>query len=253
MAPRSGAREALDALHRRGLAGAVRPDQAEDLALLHVERDVVDGDRPAVGLADGGDVDDGVAGHAQGGTALCHAPPGRFGRSLLAALAPKRGTLDGVSSPSAPSTDDPINLDRQVAACRELIGGLAATSMAATQIATAAETAAISNAPPAFRGQHVIQPLPFNASKLTGLSEKLLVSHHDNNYGGAINNLNRVEQELARINKDTPAFLVRGLRQSELTFHNSMTLHEAYFGNLGGSGKASGAIATALSTAYQPE
>ncbi len=133
---------------------------------------------------------------------------------------------------------------------RELIGGLAVTSMAATQIATAAETAAAGNAPPAFRGQHVIQPLPFNAGKLTGLSEKLLVSHHDNNYGGAVNNLNRVEQELARINKDTPAFLVGGLRQSELTFHNSMTLHEAYFGNLGGSGKASGAIATALSNAY---
>jgi Fe-Mn family superoxide dismutase len=134
---------------------------------------------------------------------------------------------------------------------RELIGGVAAASLAATQLATAAETAvAASVTPPAFRGQHVAQPLPFNATKLTGLSEKLLVSHHDNNYGGAVNNLNRVEQELARVNKDTPAFLVGGLRQSELTFRNSMSLHEAYFGNLGGDGKASGAIASALSSAY---
>jgi Fe-Mn family superoxide dismutase len=40
------------------------------------------------------------------------------------------------------------------------------------------------------------------------------------------------------------------LRQSEITYRNSMTLHEAYFGNLGGDGKSSGAIASALSTAY---
>lgn len=132
---------------------------------------------------------------------------------------------------------------------RELIGGLAVTTFAATQLAVAAETAT-SAVPPAFRGQHVAQPLPFNAAKLNGLSEKLLVSHHDNNYAGAVKNLNRLEQELAQVNKDTPAFVVGGLRQNELMFRNSMTLHEAYFGNLGGDGKASGSIASALSSTY---
>ncbi len=48
----------FDALHRRRLAGAVRPDQAEDLAVVNVERDLVDGDGRAVGLADARDVDD---------------------------------------------------------------------------------------------------------------------------------------------------------------------------------------------------
>jgi superoxide dismutase, Fe-Mn family len=136
---------------------------------------------------------------------------------------------------------------------RELIGGLTvasvATNLAATQLAAAAESA-IAATPPAFRGQHPIQPLPFNPARLNGLSEKLLVSHHDNNYAGAVRNLNRVEQELATVNKDTPAFMVGGLRQNELTFRNSMTLHEAYFGNLGGDGKASGGIASALRSAY---
>jgi Fe-Mn family superoxide dismutase len=105
-------------------------------------------------------------------------------------------------------------------------------------------------APVAFQGQHLPQPLPFNPAKLNGLSEKLLISHHDNNYVGAVKNLNRLEQELAQVTKDTPAFIVGGLRQNELMFRNSMMLHEAYFGNLGGNGAVSGAIAAALNNSY---
>lgn len=93
-------------------------------------------------------------------------------------------------------------------------------------------------------------PLKFDPARLPGLSEKLLVSHHANNYVGAVKNLNRLEQELAQVTRDTPAFVVGGLRQSELMYRNSMTLHEACFGNLGGDGKPSGAAAVALSAAY---
>ena len=53
-----GSPQPLDALHRRGLAGAVGADQPEDLAVVDVERHLVDGDRRAVGLADAGNVDD---------------------------------------------------------------------------------------------------------------------------------------------------------------------------------------------------
>lgn len=102
----------------------------------------------------------------------------------------------------------------------------------------------------ALTGMHTVLPLPFKPTLLNGISEKMIVSHHDNNYAGAVKNLNKVEQELARINAETPAFVVSGLRQSELTFRNSKTLHEAYFGNLGGDGKRSGAIEKALSEAY---
>ena len=44
--------------------------------------------------------------------------------------------------------------------------------------------------PPAYRGENQVKPLPFNAGKLKGLSEKLILSHHQNNYTGAVNRLN---------------------------------------------------------------
>lgn len=103
---------------------------------------------------------------------------------------------------------------------------------------------------PAFAGQHVLQRLPFDPRSLTGLSERLIVSHHENNYGGAVRNLNNLEKQLAQVSKDTPAFVVGGLRQHELMYRNSMTLHEAYFGNLGGDGRAAGSIAAAISATY---
>lgn len=104
--------------------------------------------------------------------------------------------------------------------------------------------------PRALAGNHSVVPLPFNPASLHGLSERLMTSHHENNYGGAVKNLNRVEQELSRITSDTPPFLVAALRERELTFRNSKQLHEAYFANLGGNGRRSGAIDTALGEAY---
>ncbi|MDP3157764.1 MAG: Fe-Mn family superoxide dismutase [Archangium sp.] len=91
-----------------------------------------------------------------------------------------------------------------------------------------------------------MKPLPFDPAKLKGLSERLLTSHHANNYGGAVKNLGKVEEELARLKPDALPALVSGLRERALLFHNSMTLHEWYFGNLGGDGKQSGALAKAL-------
>ena len=70
---------------------------------------------------------------------------------------------------------------------------------------------------------HSVKPLPSDPSKL--LSERLLVWHHENNYGGAVKNLNRTEEELARVSKDTPPLLVAALKERELTFANSATLH----------------------------
>jgi superoxide dismutase, Fe-Mn family len=106
------------------------------------------------------------------------------------------------------------------------------------------------NLPPALSGSHAVVPLPFAPGSLNGLSERMMASHHENNYGGAVRNLNRVEQELAQITTDTPPFVVTALRDRELTFRNSKTLHEAYFANLGGDGRRSGPIETALSHAY---
>ncbi|HYZ89240.1 MAG TPA: Fe-Mn family superoxide dismutase [Myxococcales bacterium] len=92
----------------------------------------------------------------------------------------------------------------------------------------------------AFLGTHVPKPLPFDPKKLPGLSEKLLVSHHDKNYAGAVKNLNSVEAELSKVTAETPGFTVAALEAAKLKFTNSMILHELYFDNLGGDGNAAG-------------
>jgi Fe-Mn family superoxide dismutase len=130
-----------------------------------------------------------------------------------------------------------------------------ALTMVATGSAAMASTSALAapegkSTSPLAAGKHALAPLPFDPKKLKGLSEKLLVSHHENNYGGAVKNLNKVEEELGRTTKDTPGFVVGGLRERELTFGNSVVLHELYFGNLGGNGKTSGGIEKAIADAF---
>jgi Fe-Mn family superoxide dismutase len=104
--------------------------------------------------------------------------------------------------------------------------------------------------PPSLAGKHTPIALPFKASALNGISEKMITSHHDKNYVGAVNNLNKVEQQLAQTNADTPGFLVAALHEKELAFRNSKSLHEAYFANLGGNGKLGGEIEKVVAEAY---
>jgi superoxide dismutase, Fe-Mn family len=96
--------------------------------------------------------------------------------------------------------------------------------------------------PPAFAGKHQPKPLPFDPAKLNGISEKLVRSHHENNYIGAVKALNLVEQRLASLGteKDLPAYLYGDLKRQELVRTGSVVLHEQYFENLGGNGKADG-------------
>jgi Fe-Mn family superoxide dismutase len=106
------------------------------------------------------------------------------------------------------------------------------------------------NPSPALAGNYLPKPLPFAPGKLKGISERLITSHFENNYSGAVKNLNNAEKELAQVNRDTPGFVASGLAQSALIFQNSMILHEAYFGNLGGNGKPQGKIEKKLSELY---
>src|SRR5687768_12804276 len=96
----------------------------------------------------------------------------------------------------------------------------------------------------AFRGQHQPRPLPFDPAKLKGISEKLIRSHHENNYSGAVKALNAVEQRLEAMmkDKDLPAYVYGDLKREELVRTGSVVLHEHYFANLGGDGKAGGAV-----------
>jgi len=115
-------------------------------------------------------------------------------------------------------------------------------------IAMAAETP--TSRPQAYRGEHQPKPLPFDAAKLDGLSEKLITSHHQNNYGGAVKRLNLIQQQLGALPKDAAPYQMGSLKREELIAANSMLLHEAYFGNLGGAGSADGEVAAALKASY---
>lgn len=97
-------------------------------------------------------------------------------------------------------------------------------------------------APRVFRAGHQPKPLPFDPAKLRGISEKLIKSHWENNYGGAVKALNAVEQRLASMiqDKDLPPYIYGDVKREELVRTGSVVLHEYYFANLGGDGKAGG-------------
>jgi Fe-Mn family superoxide dismutase len=79
-----------------------------------------------------------------------------------------------------------------------------------------------------------IKPLACDPGKLTGLSEKLIVSHYENNYGGAVKRLNAITEQLQILDfSKAPVFTVNGLKREELIASNSMILHELYFESLG--------------------
>jgi superoxide dismutase, Fe-Mn family len=104
--------------------------------------------------------------------------------------------------------------------------------------------------PPAYRGDHQPKPLGFDPAKLRGLSEKLLRSHHENNYTGAVKRLNLIQQQLGRLPKDAAPYQTGSLKREELIATNSMLLHEIYFGNLGGDGKPGGTVVEMIKAQY---
>jgi Fe-Mn family superoxide dismutase len=83
-----------------------------------------------------------------------------------------------------------------------------------------------------------MKPLGCNPANLKGLSEKLIVSHYENNYGGAVKRLNAITAQLDSLDFATaPVFQINGLKREELIASNSMILHELYFDGLGGAGE----------------
>lgn len=83
-------------------------------------------------------------------------------------------------------------------------------------------------------------PIPYSFDAAPpGLSERLLRSHHANNYGGAVKRLNAIRAQLASApSAALPGYALNGLKREELIATNSMLLHELYFATLGGAGQA---------------
>jgi Fe-Mn family superoxide dismutase len=93
-----------------------------------------------------------------------------------------------------------------------------------------------------------ILPLTCDIHSLDGLSERLISSHHENNYSGAVKRLNAITEQLQHADFGTlPGFELNGLKREELIAANSMILHELYFDCIGGAGgQPEGELLTAI-------
>ena len=91
------------------------------------------------------------------------------------------------------------------------------------------------------------KPMSFDPKSINGISEKVLVSHYQNNYVGAVNRLNAIGTQLAELDfAKAPNFMINGLKREELVAANSMILHEIYFDGLGGGAAVGGALKDAI-------
>ena len=127
--------------------------------------------------------------------------------------------------------------------------------LALAAASTAALAAGPGEAQPLAAAAYAPQPaaLPFDPKSVPGLSEKLLTSHHDNNYVGAVKRLAAIEAQLAGLDPSTaPGFVLNGLKRESLIAWNSMTLHELYFAGLGtgGASTPSPALGAALERSF---
>ena len=62
-----------------------------------------------------------------------------------------------------------------------------------------------------------IKPLSCDPAKIKGMSERLIVSHYENNYGGAVKRLNQIDEQLAELDYAKAAgFLINGLKLEQL-------------------------------------
>src|SRR5262249_18304770 len=92
-----------------------------------------------------------------------------------------------------------------------------------------------------------IKPLSCDPAKIKGMSERLIVSHYENNYSGAVKRLNSIEDQLAELDYAKAAgFLVNGLKREQLIAMNSMILHELFFDGLGSQSEPGANLRVAL-------
>ncbi len=135
---------------------------------------------------------------------------------------------------------DPILDRRLVLSAAAAFGAAAAAPGAALAVEAPATPAGRAFAPTPL-------PLPFNPTSIAGLSEKLLTSHHDNNYVGAVKRLGAISAAVAALDPAAaPGFQLNGLKREELIAWNSMILHEIYFAGLGQPSRPGAALASAI-------
>src|SRR5881275_3510456 len=95
--------------------------------------------------------------------------------------------------------------------------------------------------------QYQLAPLFCRPWTLNGLSPRLIESHYENNYGGALRRLNAITAQLESLDfASAPGHVLNGLKREELVALNSTLLHELYFASMGGEGRVTSGMSEAL-------
>src|SRR5882672_9986948 len=131
---------------------------------------------------------------------------------------------------------------------RSFIQGAGLVAAAASTTLAASSAFAQTNQPSGVKTMpYQAKPMSLDPKSIKGISEKVLVSHYENNYVGAVKRLNAIGTQLAELDfAKVPNFVINGLKREELVASNSMILHEIYFDGLGGGSKPSGALQDAI-------
>jgi len=130
---------------------------------------------------------------------------------------------------------------------RNFIAGVGVAAASTALLATSQALAQTNPQTGSKAMSYQAKPMPFDPKSISGISERVLVSHYENNYVGAVKRLNAIGTQLAELDfTKAPNFMVNGLKREELIASNSMILHEIYFDGIGGGGAPSGALSEAL-------
>jgi superoxide dismutase, Fe-Mn family len=96
-----------------------------------------------------------------------------------------------------------------------------------------------------------MKPLGCDPARIKGMSERLIISHYENNYGGAVKRLNLIEEQLAELDyAAAPVFVMNGLKREQLIAMNSMILHELFFDGLGDESEPASSLRDALTREF---
>ena len=99
--------------------------------------------------------------------------------------------------------------------------------------------------------KYQLAPLYVRPWTINGMSAKLIESHYENNYGGALRRLNALTEQIEQLDfSTTPPHVLNALKREELIALNSTLLHELYFASLGGDGKPTSMLRDALSQSF---
>lgn len=93
--------------------------------------------------------------------------------------------------------------------------------------------------------------LSFDPKKLDGISEKMILSHHQNNYIGAVKRAKAIEEKIVALSASAQPFELGSLKREEMVALNSMILHEYYFENLGQSGSISSQLKLMIEKSFR--